>query len=512
MTNQEFAASSQDPSLTGGQTLMDNGLLQHVPAEVLEVYEPGALLEIERRAQEADRLENLRSSPDPFVYPKRPNEIDLSYLGETRATAVLKFGTAPRHGEVIKLWATRPDAGRVGVSHHRQLLLQFKEETRLGADNTASRTQSVWLAMEPFHRKLDELEALETVDGGEKTKLIEDALAELHGLNERLPSEATITTLANIAAVIEAYSAYQHRKFEVVRARHPARSPLKALAIRAMRTGEKGLVKLNDKVVSNTANQAARARADGSSAYVRLADMVKIQERGMLSKQIDLLFAAKSRLSVHPESLSLEELNKRIVVEEYLAGKADTATAHLKRLDPELYEDLLSDPEIRPILLGLSSRIFAEFEHQSRLDRAAGLSFQITEANDIRLGGRRLKPTKNLRDPSSIADSFEGILKEEDNRALVERGIILAILSDRYHSFADTIQRLQTAEDDEMLETVKRERPDVVRCIREINLPEHMMMLELLLDQYKDQIPQILSESEIEKVTGVLDRFFGREK
>lgn len=437
------------------------------------------------KTAEIKKLDELASLADPFLEPGE-NEVDLSGIDQDVQDAIVNYhdlrtlrsAKKIRENELV-VRMIKPKVSKKRVTAEMMWHMRFDRRTAA--------------AVEGLGIIEEEVESSRALDTG---PLDADSLEAIFGKISHtaavLPSPNSIQVLKNLGLLSRDEVIFN----EIISAGILIRTP--------------GLLKKDNDLklkgadkVDQLAKRVGDVRRWGSQIFKQACLLVnqshEINALAILTETGRLSAVLNGTEGIEPEA--------KAEAQAFLSEQAQLAEQTLKRIS----SGVLADRRVR--------EQFEEIKNSPRQTKtpaaegiagASELSRQITEARDIIVGGRRLGPTKKVN-PGDIALKLEDLLDSDGQRLPVERGLIIAALTDRFSSFVDTVTRVQSQDRDKILKAIETERKDVIRLLRDVDLQENMLMLELILEQYEDQLTKILTEDGFWKVKKSLANFYGRQ-
>ncbi len=470
-----------DPSLKGG----DASVRFDVPVEVVTVFGGELVHDIESLVADLELLEEFSRAEDPFI-ANRPSEIALSGLAPEVRNAIVNY----------HLNRSLRSLKKIGDDSIARELLRPRVVTKrvfsesLGvprAEKQAEESADILSALD------DDLSNDQSTGGTEDltSSIIKSWFEQINIAAKTLPSQATMQTLQNFGLLNIDEMAFLTRE----ESRQLIGTPrLLKKDHKYKKKGTEGV----DKVVANV----REIRRWGSALYKRILGFSrKLEETAALSL-IDKLSQGQRATRV-AAGTTPEQLTE---IENYLSEKANFAENSLKRYGA----GSLADPTVRSLLSQLQSSALTQRLHSEAIDEGAEklrlLNQKINEANDILLGGRRLKGTKKYPRPSEIANDLAKLFAKEPDTQL-EQGLILAILTDKLSSFVSTIERLKSPMDEPLIPQIETGKQHIIQTLKSFDLLGHLDTLKNLNEQYKEKMTDLLSPGGYDKIQRSLNKY-----
>jgi hypothetical protein len=486
---------STDPSLRGPSSEVP---VTDLPPEAVELIGPEAVSAIENNLRELDQLAELKRQPNPF---ERVHglQVDLSVFSPETAKAFLEAYSN-------KNQKIGPALKGMKIREFQKLLSEVQDrgiEVRRAGREANNELRSFYSGeLYPLVEALNDTE-YPPLD----ISILEAAYKRLREVSKDVPTEETIRMLAIMYDTVGQHTARQHRKIEAVAGSHPSHKPILGF-FRLMRRGEVKIVGLLDGALERTKLTAQIMKDNGEEVYESLQELITLEQAKRASYTLEDILAIKARLT-EAAYQSGESLPAYSVAEKYLVTQAEQLVRLLDSIDPtngQLMEEAKED------VTEVTTPYITQTLERQRLESAESINRQLTEANDIVVGGQRLKPNKKVRQPDQLADKLGKMLNGEGQVYRVEKGLIIAILSGRFNSFRDTLDQINSEEATELLATLRPTRGRIIDILASIDLETHMDNLEVILEMYKDQLAIILSASELKTLGTQVRTFLNREE
>lgn len=266
----------------------------------------------------------------------------------------------------------------------------------------------------------------------------------------------------------------------------------------------KGRVKLA--IVKDFA-QATRER--GSRVHAQLTEAAEDQQLFFAQIFLEMLVAAKARLTPLLERKDFDLVDSLKVAETYLANKAAVAERYMTEAHSRDARDLINRVANRPLV---------EYENGRRqyvidMERVH-LNKKLNLAKELLHGGRRLvgpdgRKVHKLADSLHEIEIYPGASAEERRLTPAEQGLMMAILTDHFEDFRDviTLVKAQGPRPDGFLMTVGEERHVVIDNLRNFDIDGAVSRLKGVLHQpdKRKKFSGILDDQSLTKITLVLE-------
>jgi len=127
---------------------------------------------------------------------------------------------------------------------------------------------------------------------------------------------------------------------------------------------------------------------------------------------------------------------------------------------------------------------------------ARPFSTQVTQAKEVLRGGGRLQNGKEKDSLREQADELHRLVDDETSARMLEpeeSGVMIAILAGKFDGFYEVLARVQSGEGDEIVETVRQLRPEVMRELENFSL-------EAVLERIVRTLSDPIKRQEIDKI------------
>lgn len=481
--------SSTDPSLIEGEVPEH---LQNVPREALDVLGVEGVSTVELSLSEIREIGELSRQANPFRV-RYDNELDLSSLGQARAAEILEINRKPTRGKALP---------RIQRSEIKTIARLAKD----GLPDVTGRVLKAMAALQSF--KKEEFASLqEAADSNQIIDVseLEDAYLKLGEFFGMTPSVGTIRMIETLWDIIDKRNERNQRKINELS--NPVHTPAKGF-FRALRVTEKKAGTLLRHGVGRQRARVEKIISDGTKVFEELKDITDQQQVLGATIILDRLYEMKTALSEEGLEHSDEELAVLAAAEQYLIQRANECIQIVQKLAP----NIIQSPSLKKPIDELALPIVSHKIEQKRAEEATGFSRALSEANNIIVGGRRLKQNKRLPEPQRLIDDLDRLFQKEPERHILEKGMIAAIVSGRFTSFVETVQRVKEGDvtTDTVLATLWRNRATAMRNVAETDLGNSMETLETLVEVYSNEIENLLGSDNATRIKNAIDRFYNR--
>jgi len=491
MSNYETGFGTTDPSLTAG-SVIDNPF-PGVPAEIVEVLGEDTVAEVEAVSEELRILEELSKTPDPFLID-RPSEIDLSSLD-------------PEVRNVIENYESLRTLRSVKRMKENLIVIKLLKASFAGrrvttevrwVDNATRRNKSTQQVLGILEEDLSRDQSRADPHYVKPSDRIKARLAQLNAGAQKLPSSSTMQTLKNFGLL-----SIDEIKF-VERRDVMALLPLPRMLKKDLSYKQKGAEK-----IEVVAAEVEETRRWGKALHKDIVELTKSSEETVVLELLESLAAIQRSLpSVFEETPDLA-----LVSEQYLEEKTLVIEKHLRRTSARS----LNEPAVRASINRLRGRPLAQSLEanlvKEKAESASGFNKQITEARDILRGGTRLDVTKELPNPRALGTDLHNLATDAQQKTRLltpeESGLIMAIIGRRFASFLEVLQKINEGENDENLNTIAAQRPDVIKELQRFELDRCIeSLLDKLFDKnQRNQFASVLSEASLSKIEIALSHY-----
>jgi hypothetical protein len=495
----DLSVGSTDPALRGS---FSDERLKHVPEAVLQLVGAESILKIESDLDDLRTLQDLRNDANPFAN-RRGNQVDINQFDPHIQDDLRKlFAKKHKPLAVVK---------KLSSKDYRRFIKDVQAQEKQISDRARQSNTN----LRDYHA--DDL--LKLHDEAVVSEQLLD-LARILPIGESLeqsaqsiPTNETISALESLWDVCSEHPRRQQARLE--RAPGGVIPGHKVIigGFRLLKSGENRLMEYSKGSLGMVRRIADVLSDNGSKAFEVYQSIVKLEEIKRVAGISEEIQQRKRELLDEFSRSRPEDMLPYITAERYLVDVAAKATGvllkELEEIIPEEHDDY---DDVYPQLIQEVEDVLipyiANAIEGARQEAAAGFSKRVTEANDIILGGRRLKPNKKVRQPDVLSDALDKILNGEGLAYRTEKGLIIAMLSGRFNMFVDTLNELRHPDAAAVIETLRATRGRIVDDLLTLDLDAHMGNLDVIMVEYAQKLEKLLSKDEFKRINDFLKAYF----
>lgn len=495
----DLSVGSTDPAFRGSHSVER---LKHVPEAALQYVGAESILKLESDLDDLRTLQDLRNDANPFAN-RRGNQVDINQFDPHI------------QDDLRKLFAKKHKALAVVKKLSSKDYRRFIKDVQAQEKQISDRARQANTNLRDYHA--DDLLKLHD-EAVESEQLLD--LARIQPIGESLeqsaqsiPTNETISALESLWDVCSEHPRRQQARLERAPGRVIPGHKVIMGGFRRLQSAENRLMEYSKGSLGMVRRIADVLSDNGSKAFEIYQSIVKLEEIKRVAGISEEIQRRKRDLLDEFSQSRPEDMLPYITAEGYLVDTAAKATGVLlKELDEIIPEEHDDYDDVYPQLIqeveDVLTPYIANAIEGAKQEAAAGFSKRVTEANDIVLGGRRLKPNKKVRQPDVLSDSLDKILNGEGQAYRTEKGLIIAMLSGRFSMFVNTLNELRHPDAAAVIETLRATRGRIVDDLLALDLDTHIGNLDVIMVEYGKKLEKLLSKDELKQINDYLRSYF----
>src|SRR3989344_2813648 len=448
----------------------DDQLVADLDPQIVSLLGRETVLGLEKYGRLLGSIGELVNLPSQFG-SGGPNELDLSALSEEHRARIESLNPrAPRTRLVSNF------QGHRAIRIADRYLDGFSERSKY-VDDALNRYD------EKLQARYGDYSQHPIAKGPLDFEMLAEDLKLLEQIAGQLPSQASLDTLTNVYAISKRDAAAKLRNL-----RYPS------LARRVMNWTQDGVTSRMN-VVGYRQRAIGSLRKRGGTLHRKTLSLAATEGRVQASMMLDTVKGAKGALAEILQQMPDHDISAIASAEEYLRTKVIFAEQCLSQFGLEKKSPALEEG-IRQLGSTVLVDSVAERTAQERQDRAKPFSTQVTQAKEVLRGGGRLQNGKEKDSLREQADELHRLVDDETSARMLEpeeSGVMIAILAGKFDGFYEVLARVQSGEGDEIVETVRQLRPEVMRELENFSL-------EAVLERIVRTLSDPIKRQEIDKI------------